>query len=251
MVGDATTDGNELGREEGTELPVGMSLGSIDGMTASVGIWDGELLGTEDNDKEGGTVMTGISEGIEDWVWDGTPEGVTTDTVEGSFDGLLVVAIEGPLLGRVLGASEMSFCDDGAPVDGTPDCAEGSSDAVGIDENVKTGDGAKLLASDGDSDGKKIALASELGEADRKELGLSDVLRLGKTDEIPDAVVGMKDIVGLNETVGTGDGTDLLGADGDSDGKKLTLPPTLGEADGNKLGLSEESTLGRTDGTPD
>ena len=61
----------------------------------------------------------------------------------------------------------------------------------------------------------------------------------------------MSDKVGLNETDGTGDGTEILATDGDSDGKKLTLPITLGETDSTELGMSDVLSLGPNEGTPD
>lgn len=57
--------------------------------------------------------------------------------------------------------------------------------------------------------------------------------------------------MGLNETDGTGDGTEILAPDGDSDGKKLTLPITLGETDSTELGMSDVLSLGPNEGTPD
>ncbi len=48
----------------------------------------------------------------------------------------------------------------------------------------------------------------------------------------------MSEKVGPNETDGTGDGSEKLATEGDSDGKKLTLASKLGEAGSTKLGLS-------------
>lgn len=57
--------------------------------------------------------------------------------------------------------------------------------------------------------------------------------------------------MGLNETDGSGDGTEILATDGGSDGKKLTLPITLGETDSTELGMSDVLSLGPNEGTPD
>ena len=194
--------------------------------------------------------MTGILEGIEDCAWDGTSEGLINDTTEGSLEGKPLVSSEGALLG----ASTNPVCDGKTLIstlgslDGTPDGATGSSEAVGINETFTSFDGNELLKTDGDSDGRKLTLESTLGETEETELGFCDTWTLGPSDGTPDGEVGRSVVVGLDDAVAVMDGNKLLTSDGDSDGEILAL--TLGETDKTELGLSDTFTLGPIDGTP-
>jgi hypothetical protein len=195
--------------------------------------------------------MTGILEGIEDCAWDGTSEGLINDTTEGSLEGKPLVSSEGALLG----ASTNPVCDGKTLIstlgslDGTPDGATGSSEAVGINETFTSFDGNELLKTDGDSDGRKLTLESTLGETEETELGFCDTWTLGPSDGTPEGEVGRSVLVGMNDAVTVIDGTKLLTSDGDSDGEVLAL--TLGETEETELGFCDTWTLGPSDGTPD